>query len=66
MFNRNGEGLGEFNGWGKKKTERKGKEERKRVGRNMLMRQNMVFKDFMIARGKENGGKRIIRKNIYF
>ena len=59
-------------GWGnlivgeKKKTERKGKEERKRVGRNMLMRQNMVFKDFMIARGKENWGKRIIRKKLYF
>ena len=42
----------------------KGKEERKRVGTNMLMRQNMVFKDFMIARGKENGGKRIIRKKL--
>ena len=66
LFNRNGEGLGKFNGWGKKKTELKGKEERKRVGRNMLMRQNMVFKDFMIARVKENGEKRIIRKNYTF
>ncbi len=51
---------------GKEENERKGKEERKRVDRNMLMRQNMVFKDFMIARGKENRENTKIGKKIHF